>query len=147
MLTFVDDTPFAPGVTIIPLTERGGDKAGTFGPAQGIDARRFQLTLSGLALDFSSTGFIGMALWAQGQEHTTPQHLSAWSSNPTVISTADPRPPVIPIDHVTLGSVPDASGSSHVRISWTLQPNAAGYFIYETTEAMSLAIVLWNGIP
>ena len=55
-----------------------------------------------------------------------------------VTSTGDPRPPVVPVYHVKLGSIPDASGSSHVQISWTPQPNAAGYFIYEATEASLL---------
>jgi hypothetical protein len=143
-VTFSGDTPSAAGTTIIPLTESGDDQASGFGPPQGSSARRFRLTLSGLALDFGSTGFIGLALWAQGQEQIAPQRVSAWSTNPTVISTADPRPPVVPVDHVTLGSIPDASGCSHVRISWTQQPNAAGYFIYEATEA---GILEANGLP
>jgi hypothetical protein len=138
VVTFVGDTPTAPGATIIPLTEAGDNIASSFGSAQGSDTRRFRITLPGLALDFATTGFIGMALWAQGQERTAPQRVSAWSSNPTVIATADPRPPLMQVVQVKLGSIPDASGSSHVRISWASQQNAAGYFIYEATEASIL---------
>jgi hypothetical protein len=138
VVTFSGDTPSAPGATIQPLTASGDNFAPGFGSAQGTDTRRFRLTLSGLALDFGSTPFIGLALWAQGQEHIAPRRLSPWSSKPLVISTGDPRPPVVPIEHVKLGSVPDATGSSHVRISWTPQPGAVGYFIYEATEAKIL---------
>ena len=53
-------------------------------------------------------------------------------------STGDPRPPVVPIVHVKLGSLPDATGSSHVKIAWSAQPNATGYFMYEATEANML---------
>jgi hypothetical protein len=55
-----------------------------------------------------------------------------------VVSTGDPRPPVVQIEHVTLGSLPDATGSSHVRIHWPTPSNAVGFFIYEATEANML---------
>jgi hypothetical protein len=137
VVTFAGDTPSAPGTTILPLTEDGNNQAAGFGPAQG-SSRRYRMTLRGLALDFGSTPFIGMALWTQGQEVIAPSRLSPWPDHPVVTSTGDPRPPVVPIYHVTLGSIPDATGPSHVQISWTPQPNATGYFIYEATEASLL---------
>ncbi len=134
VVTFSGDTPSAPGCTFIPYTEDGSSQPATFGAGQG-DARRYRMTLSNLSLDFASTGFIGMAIWAQGQESIAPNRLSPWQANPTVTSNGDPRPPVVTIFHVKLGSIPDAAGSSHVQVSWAPQPNAAGYFIYEATEA------------
>jgi hypothetical protein len=134
VVTFAGAVPSAPGVTIVPLTEDGEKRAGSFGPAQGNDARRYRLTLSGLSLDFAATGFIGLALWTRGQERIAPQRLSAWSDNPLVVSTGDPRPPVVQVEHVLLGSLPDATGSSHVRIHWPTPSNAVGFFIYEATE-------------
>jgi hypothetical protein len=138
VLTFSGAVPSAPGATIIPLTEDGENNAGSFGAAQGSDARRYRLTLSGLLLDFGATSFIGLAIWARGQELIAPQRLSPWSDRPLVVSIGDPRPPVVQIEHVTLGSLPDASGSSHVRIHWPTPSNAVGFFIYEATEANML---------
>jgi hypothetical protein len=142
-VTFAGDTPSASGVAIVGLNE-GGDQVVGFGPAQGNEARRYRLTLSGLSLDFGSTGHIGMALWAQGQEAIAPQRMSAWSPSPLVISSSDPRPPVVPVDHVMLASLPDAAGESHARISWTPQPGATGYFIYESDETQ---ILVASGLP
>jgi hypothetical protein len=134
-ITFNGDTPSALGAVIRPLTEGGDDFVAAFGSTQGDVTRRYRLTLSGLTLDFAATPFIGLAIWAQGQERIAPQRVSAWSNSPTIISVGDPRPPVIPIQHVTLGSLPDATGASHAQIGWTAQPNAIGYFVYEATEA------------
>jgi hypothetical protein len=130
------------GATIEPLNEAGDAKV-TFGTAQGIN-RRYRVTLTGLSLDFGPTGHVGMALWAQGQEHILPQRASAWSDHPTVVSTSDPRPPVVPIFYVLLGSLPDASGQSHAQLKWTAQPNAAGYFVYEASET---SILVANNLP
>ena len=134
VVTFAGDVPSAPGSVLVALTANG-DQASGFGPAQGDDTRRYRLTLSGLAIDFATTGFAGVAIWAQGQEQIAPQRLTPWSSQPLIVSTGDPRPPVVPVRHVLLGSLPDATGSSHVQIGWAAQPNAAGYYVYEATEA------------
>jgi hypothetical protein len=136
-VTFAGDTPSAPGATLIGLNE-GGDKQVSFGAAQGAEARRYRLSLSGLALDFGLSGHIGLALWAQGQERIAPQRTSAWSSNPLVVTASDPRPPVVLVEHVALASLPDAAGQCHARIAWTPQPGAIGYFIYESDETQIL---------
>lgn len=131
------DTPATvAGVSVIALNE-AGDAEVAFGAAQGSN-RRYRVTLSGLSLDFGPTGHIGLALWAQGQEHIAPQRTSAWSDHPTVISTSDPRPPVVPTAHVLLASLPDASGQSHTQLSWSPQANAGGYFVYEAAETTIL---------
>jgi hypothetical protein len=145
IVTFSGDTPSCPGAVITPITENGEMQAPAFGAAQGTN-RRYHLTLGGLALDFGGTGFIGLALWARGQERISPNRLSPYSdispAPPLVTSTGDPRPPIVPVYHVKLGSIPDAGGSSHVQISWAPAPNAVGYSIYEATEADLLAA--WN---
>lgn len=143
VVTFAGDTPSAPGASIIALDE-GGEQQVTFGTAQGTESRRYRLTLEDLSLDFGVSGFIGLALWAQGQERIAPQRISGWPEGPVVITAADPRPPVIPVDHVTLASLPDTAGQCHARISWTPQPNAAGYFVYEAAET---TLLLANGLP
>ena len=136
------DTPLAiAGVTVIALNE-AGDAQVAFGAAQGTN-RRFRITLTGLSLDFGPTGHVGLALWAQGQEHVAPQRTSKWSEHPTIISTSDPRPPVVQTHHVLLGSLPDASGQSHAQLNWTAQANAGGYFVYEAAET---SILRANGL-
>jgi hypothetical protein len=141
-VTFAGDVPTAPGTIIIGLSE-GGDAQAAFGAAQGDETRRYRLTLPGVSLDFGSTGHIGLALWAQGQELIPPQRTTSWSEQPTVVTTSDPRPPVVPIEHVKLASLPDAAGEAHARISWTAQPGAAGYYVYESDETQ---ILLANGL-
>jgi hypothetical protein len=136
-VTFSGDTPSAPGATFLPLLESGEKQSGSFGTEQG-EQRRYRMTLSGISLDFASTPFVGLALWAQGQESIAPQRLTPWPDGPSVISTGDPRPPVIPVFHVKVGSIPDAAGESHVRIQWTTVNNAVGYFVYEASESSLL---------
>lgn len=111
-----------------------GDQAVTFGNAQGNEVRRYRVTIPGFELNFGSTGHIGLALWAQGQEAIPPNRTGAWSDQPSQISTSDPRPPVITPDIVTLSSLPDAAGESHAVLKWSAAAVADGYFIYETTE-------------
>jgi len=64
-------------------------------PVIVLGPRRYRLTVPGFKLDFATTGHIGLALWAQGQENIAPQRAGAWSSQPLVASASDPRPPVI----------------------------------------------------
>lgn len=142
-ITFVGDTPTVAGATLIALNEAGEQQV-AFGSAQGNEARRYRLNLSGMSLDFAIAGHIGLALWAQGQERIAPQRVSAWNDHPTVISVSDPRPPAIAIPpHVKLASLPDAAGECHARLVWTAPPNAVGYFIYEAAETQ---ILMANGL-
>jgi hypothetical protein len=118
-----------------------GDQEVTFGSAQGNEARRYRMTIPGFELDFGSTGHIGLALWAQGQEAIPPHRNGTWSDQPSQIATSDPRPPVIVPDIVTLSSLPDAAGESHAVLKWSASAGAEGYFIYETTETKLLQAV------
>jgi hypothetical protein len=98
--------------------------------------RRYRLTVSGFGLDYSSTGSIGMALWARGTELRAPGRVGAWSASPLIASAADPRPPVLTIEHedVLLTSMADASGEYHALLQWPAAPGAVGYFAYTCSE-------------
>jgi hypothetical protein len=98
--------------------------------------RRYRLTVTGFQLDFNSAPKLGLALWARGVEFRAPQRIGPFSSEPAVASTADPRPPVLAVEHedVLLASMPDAAGEHHARIEWPAAPGAAGYFVYTCTE-------------
>lgn len=143
-ITFVGDTPSATGATFQLLSE-DGEKIVANGAAQGFETRRYRVILNDFDLDFATTGHIGLALWALGQERVPPKRTGAWSAEPSVISVSDPRPPKMVPDVVTLASLPDAAGECHARLSWNgpgNQSNAVGYFIYESTETK---ILLANG--
>jgi hypothetical protein len=141
------NTPSAAGATFIGL-DGGGEQDVGFGPQQGSEGRRYRMTLSGFSLDFGSTGHIGLALWARGQEQIAPGRTGPWSSDPVIVAASDPRPPVVPIEHIQLGSLPDAAGQSHAHIAWTASPAAAGYFVYESDETQILkALALHEPTP
>ena len=54
------------------------------------------------SLDFGDDRVHRTCDLGEGQELIAPQRLSAWSDNPpVVVSTGDPRPPVVPVEHVT----------------------------------------------
>ena len=110
--------------------------------------RRYRLTITGLKLDFGTTGHVGLALWAQGLENMAPQRAGAWSSTPLVTSASDPRPPVIVAEHedVQLASLPDARGEHRARVEWDVSPGATGYYVYETNES-KLRIAAGLGEP
>ncbi|HKQ04763.1 MAG TPA: hypothetical protein VJ464_06495 [Blastocatellia bacterium] len=156
VIHFTNDTPDPlANVTFTPLSADGQQSFTSFGQAtQGNRARRYRVTVSDFSLNFANTAHIGLALWAQGQERIPPQRDGDWSNrwdqdlgqkveNPTVISTSDPRPPKVEPDIVQLASLPDSAGECHARLTWNPgnpSTNAAGYFIYETTESKILRL-------
>ncbi|MBD2103993.1 hypothetical protein [Leptolyngbya sp. FACHB-261] len=122
-----------PGGTIEYLSDDGKNIVPN--PPTLAGPRRYRITIS-FELDFASTGHIGLALWARGQENRLPQRLGPWSAQPSIVSASDPRPPVLNIQHedVLLASMADASGEHHARLAWDSVAGAVGYFIYTTTE-------------
>jgi len=147
-ITWSGAVPSAAGATFIGLDPSGEKNVGFGAAAQGNEGRRYRMTLPGFSLDFALAGHIGLALWARAQERIPPTRVGPWSTNPLVVSTSDPRPPVVPVEHVTLASLADAAGECHARISWTPQPGATGYFIYESDETQILrALALHEPTP
>ena len=114
-------------------------------PLQDRATRRYRISLSGFSLDFSGAGRWGVALWARGQERVAPQRTTAWNTL-TVLSTADPRPPVLTtvFDNVTLASMRDGQGLHHARLSWSAMAGAVAYQVYTASEATLRA---YHGLP
>ncbi len=137
---------YDPARHCIPL-DPGGESEVTFGAAQGPETRRYRLTIPGFVLNYATTGHIGLALWAQGREAIAPQRIGDWSDTPLVVSTSDPRPPLIIPDIVALTSLPDASGKAHARLAWSASPGATGYFVYESSESRLRARAKELGMP
>lgn len=129
-------TSGAPGVTAtvsyLTLDGKGFEAL----PVATAGPRRYRVTVTGFALDFDAAQRIGLALYARAVEHRAPQRTGDWSTQPAVASAADPRPPVIVIEHedVLLTSMADAAGLHHARLEWPAAAGAAGYFVYTTTE-------------
>lgn len=140
-ITFTGDVPSAIGATFVGLSDDGERIVG-FGPQQGVDTRRYRVEISNVDLEFWSTGHIGLALWAIGQERIPPKRYGSWSKEASIIAVSDPRPPRVEVPTVSLASLPDANGECHARLSWTASANAVGYFIYESTESK---LLLANG--
>jgi hypothetical protein len=114
-------------------------------PLQDRATRRYRISLEGFMLDFASVSRWGLALWAAGQEREAPQRTTAWNTV-TVLSTADPRPPLLKTvyDTVTLASMRDGQGVHHARLSWTAMNGAVAYQIYTASEATLRA---YYGLP
>jgi len=109
-------------VSAVPLSDRS--------------TRRYRVTVSGFSLNFDSAPRWGVALWAYGVELRLP-HRVGTPGTQTVVSAADPRPPVITssYDHVTLASLRDAEGLHHARLSWSPMAGAVAYQVYTCSEA------------
>ncbi|HYO83933.1 MAG TPA: hypothetical protein VES20_21195 [Bryobacteraceae bacterium] len=141
VITFNGDTPGSttdPGATFVPLSSAGDKTLASYGAAQGMESRRYRVTIPGFVLNYANTGHIGLGIWARGQERVLPlQRWGDWSEKPMIITASDPRPPIMSPDIVELASLPDAAGQCHAALIWGKnQPatNATGYFIYESTE-------------
>lgn len=105
-------------------------------PVTPAGPRRYRITVTGLSLDFDAAPRLGLALWARAIEHRAPHRVGAWSTRPAVTSSADPRPPVIMLEHedVLMASMADAAGLHHAQLEWPAASGSVGYFVYTTTE-------------
>jgi hypothetical protein len=114
-------------------------------PLQDRATRRYRISLNGLVLDFAAVSRWGLALWARGQERVQPQRTTAWNTV-TVLSAADPRPPVLKTvyDTVTLASMRDGQGVHQARLSWAAMDGAVAYQVYTASEATLRA---YYGMP
>ncbi len=106
-------------------------------PLQNRGARRYRLTLTGLSVDFPSSARWGLALWARGTEARATHRVGPWNSTPTVVSAADPRPPVITSTYeaVVLASMRDADGLHHANLTWSPMAGAVSYRVYTCAES------------
>lgn len=130
-----NDSGTVAGATLTYITDNGLDVHAS--PVVVAGPRRYRLTVPGFSLNYASTGHVGIALWAQGREHSPPQRDGPWSNEPTVTSASDPRPPVITMSHedVELASLADGRGEHRVRLDWAPITGSTGYYVYETTES------------
>ncbi|WP_421742654.1 hypothetical protein [Cellulomonas sp.] len=156
-LPFVGERLTGPGdVTIVHLDEKG-ELAVPPGSDQGTHGRRYRVSLP-VSLDFGSTPRWAARLWLRTPLAVVPDAgFLPDDVHPAVVVAASPVPipPILPPPPpgVPMGSTPDASGRSHVRVSWSVAGGAPldstkGCVVWEVSEtALRQAGLLSNRAP
>ena len=105
------------------------------------DHRRYRLTIEARGANFFRCNFTGVsevayAVFARAAERIRATELSV-VLGPLTTRFADPIPPVQPVLPVDLRwtALPDAAGRAHAVLTWPASANAAGYIVWEGTEA------------
>ncbi|WP_251453565.1 hypothetical protein [Microbacterium sp. Marseille-Q6648] len=123
-VTFAGDTPTGVGCTVVELNQEGTAPLG--GAARDEGARRYRLTATVPTLDFATVRRWGVALWASRglRVGPTPTPFGArtdvQAASPVPVHPLPPpQPPGVP-----LASLPDAGGSAHAAVTWSLAAGA-----------------------
>ncbi len=124
--------------SIIDPPGDGVDAAGLPPEPEDGDSRRYRVILRGFSADFGAGPRLAYALYARAREQVNPGLFSAFTT-PVVARASDPLPPGpqplardVPIHWAAL---PDATGLARARFTCPAADHAAGYVIYEASEA------------
>ena len=105
------------------------------------DHRRYRVTIEArgtnrFRCDFTGVAEVAYAVFARAAERIRATELSA-AVGPLVTRFADPIPPIQPVLPVDLRwtALPDAAGRARAVLTWPASANAAGYIVWEGTEA------------
>ena len=141
-LTFAGDVPTGVGATVTSLGPDGANPMAP-GPGQGDGGRRYRLTSGVPTLDFTSTQRWGVQVWLRSTlaVGASPTAYTPDTAHPAVTTAASPMP-IVPLPPpappgVPMGSTPDAQGSSHVRVQWSLPAGGTGVrscIVWECSE-------------
>jgi hypothetical protein len=106
------------------------------------DRRRYRLTVAGLICDYTSAQQVAYAVYARAAELIRPQELSE-RVGPVKAFHFDPLSPDAPglPDTLQWAALPDATGRARGLLRWDPVPHAAGYVVWEATEA-----TLWRAM-
>jgi hypothetical protein len=149
-INFAGDDPAAAGGEDVRCLDPAGEQEVTPGPAQSEEARRYLISFSGPILNFASTRYWGLAVWAEEQAIVLPAPGPISPPlGPALAYAGSPVPPVLPpppsLPGVPVGSAPDAQGQSHVGVSWTAPGgDVARFVIWEVGET---AVRTAAGLP
>lgn len=124
------------GTTILSAVDAAGAIVQQ-NPSTAAGPRRYRLTIDGMSIDHGVAGHVGMSVWARGRERAGIQRIGPFAANPKVVSSSDPRPPVIvgEREDVLLASLGDGKGEHRARIAWSAYPGAVGYSVYHAEES------------
>lgn len=113
----------------------------------GDERALYRVVVHGVACDFSGASERSYAVYAHGFEAVRPTSPSALVG-PRTGKAADPRPAPPPaLPPILWTALPDAAGRARALLTWSPQPRAAGYFIWEATESALRSIVGMDPIP
>ena len=118
-------------------------------PGGSSDPRRYRLRIPTMRLAFGASDELGYAVAIQGAERVRPAAISA-PVGPLATTVADPYPaaiPPLPPVQVLWTALPDALGRARAVLSWPSVPGAAGYIVWEATEAAVFHAVSGGGTP
>jgi hypothetical protein len=136
----------APGVAILGS---GSPPAPPVRP----DIVQYRVEITGFELDFSAATELDYVIYASATEEVRP---GVWSeyvdqaddavSPPQqtyigkIVKAFNPNPPVIVFTPPSMNwtALPDATGNARGVLTWTPDPNAAGYLVWEATESALL---------
>jgi hypothetical protein len=137
-----------PPITLIPAIDPGHV---TVGPVQILQPNspdptssqvQYRVDIKGFTLDFSAVNEIDFALYITATESIRPGQFGD-ATDPVMkfigmVSKAhDPIPPVITFapPSISWTALPDATGTARGILSWTPDPKAVGYYVWEATES------------
>lgn len=127
--------------TVELLTDASGVAAG--------QVMQYRVTITGLALDFSSADEVDLALYVTATEQIRP---GEWSDPQIagqpgylgqVARALNPFPPVLSFTPPAISwtALPDAYNRARGMLEWTSDPSAAGYLMWESTEGALLQLL------
>jgi hypothetical protein len=102
----------------------------------------YRVEIIGFMLDFSVATELDYALYVTAAESIRPGEFSDPTDSAAqfigaLIRTMDPFPPAVNFEPPSISwtALPDATGKARGILEWTLDPKAAGYFVWEATES------------
>jgi hypothetical protein len=110
-------------------------------PGDG-DVRRYKMTMSGVTLDFGAASRLAFAAWARVTLAVdAPFNSFGPYAGPVVARTNDPLPAAAPtvVPEINWTALPDAMGIARASLKFPVVPLAAGYVVYEASEAAILS--------
>ena len=151
-LTFVGDVPTGISATVTCLAPDGATPMAP-GPGQGDGGRRYRLTSDVPTLDFTATQRWGVQVWLRATlaVGASPTAYTPDAAHPARTTAASPVP-IVPLPPpappgVPMGSTPDAQGSSHVRVQWSLPAGGVGVRSCIVWECSETALRQRAGLP
>ena len=151
-MTFAGDVPSGVGATVVSLAPDGSTPMAP-GPGQGDGGRRYRLVSDLPTLDFTSTQRWGVQVWLRSTlaVGASPTAYTPDAAHPAVTTAASPVP-IVPLPPpappgVPMGSTPDAQGSSHVRVRWSLPAGGTGVRSCIVWECSETALRQHAGLP
>lgn len=97
--------------------------------------RRYRLRLSGFTCKFNASSRNAYCVYVRATETVAPARISDPVGPKVAIAFNPLRPPITPLAVVNWTAMADSTGRARALLTWTKDPSAKGYVIYEASEA------------